>query len=96
MSHYFIAQIKIHDTSEYQKYLDKAEEIFKKFNGKYLAVDNHPLVLEGSWDYTRTVLIWFPTSTDFNNCYHSAGYQSILKHRLNAADCNSVLLQGLE
>jgi uncharacterized protein (DUF1330 family) len=52
--------------------------------------------VEGNWDYTRTVLIWFPTSTDFNNWYHSNDYQSILKHRLNAAACDSVLLQGLE
>ena len=38
---YFIAQIRIHDETEYQKYIDQVSNVFKKHNGKYLAVDNH-------------------------------------------------------
>jgi len=48
MSYYFIAQIKINDETGYQKYLDKAGEIFKKFNGEHLSVDNGPEILEGN------------------------------------------------
>lgn len=29
MDHYFVAQIRINDNHEYQKYVDKAGEIFK-------------------------------------------------------------------
>ncbi len=96
MNYYFIAQIKINDDKEYQKYLDKAGEIFKKYNGKYLSVDNNPLILEGRWDYTRTVLIKFESIEDFNNWYKSDDYQRILKHRLKAADCDSILVKGLD
>jgi uncharacterized protein (DUF1330 family) len=96
MSCYFIAQIKIIDDKEYQKYLEQASGIFKKYNGKYLSVDNNPLVLEGHWDYTRTVLIEFGSTEDFNNWYKSDDYQNILKHRLNAAICDSVLIRGLD
>ena len=95
MPHYFIAQIKINDPNEYQKYIDKAGAIFKKYNGKYLAVDNNPKVLEGEWDYSRTVLISFPSQQDFDSWYNSIEYQSILKHRLKAADCDTILLVGL-
>jgi uncharacterized protein (DUF1330 family) len=96
MSYYFIAQIKINDEKEYQKYIDKAGDIFKKFNGEYLSVDNSPLVLEGKWNYTRTVLIKFPTIKDFERWYHSAAYQNILKYRLKAADCDTILIKGLD
>ena len=94
MNYYFIANIFIHDELEYQKYLDEAGRIFEKFRGKYLAVDNNPEILEGEWNYTRTVLIRFETKADFEAWYRSAEYQRILKYRLNAAHCNSILIGG--
>lgn len=96
MSYYFIAQIKINDDIEYQKYIDKAGEIFKRYKGEYLAVDNDPIVLEGDWNYTRTVMIRFKSKTDFYDWYYSADYQKILKYRLNAADCDTILVKGLD
>lgn len=96
MSYYFVAQIRIKDSVEYQKYIDVSDEIFKKYKGEYLSVDNSPLILEGSWDYTRMVLIRFDTKSDFNEWYHSEDYQRILKHRLSGADCDTVLIKGLD
>jgi len=75
--------------------LDKAEEIFNKFNWKYSSVDNDPLILEGCWDYLRTVLVEFEDMEDFNSWYKSDDYLMILKHRLNATDCDSILIKGL-
>ncbi len=96
MSYYFVAQIRIENEIEYQKYIDKAGDVFKKYNGKYLSVDNNPKVLEGNWDYTRTVLIEFKSKDDFEEWYISSDYQKILKHRLKAADCDTILIKGLE
>jgi len=96
MSYYFVAQIKIKDEVEYQKYLDGACNIFKQYNGEYLAVDNKPIILEGNWNYTRTVLIRFKSIDDFNNWYNSPAYQYILKYRLKAANCDTVLIEGLD
>ena len=95
MSCYFIAQIRFHDRDEYAKYLDKADEIFSKYNGKYLAVDNEPKVVEGKWNYDRLVLIEFPGMHDLKKWYDSEEYQNILKHRLKAATCDTVIVQGL-
>ena len=96
MSHYFIAQIKINDEIEYQKYIDKAGGIFKKYNGEYLAIDNEPVILEGTWDYTRTVLIKFRSKSDFEAWYNSTEYKEIISHRLNAANCDSLLVKGID
>lgn len=95
MDYYFIAQIKIKDNEEYQKYIDKSGEVFKLYKGKYLSVDNNPEIIEGDWNYTRTVLIKFENKDDFKAWYNSDDYQKILKHRLNAADCDTILIKGL-
>lgn len=96
MSYYFIVRINIIDPLEYQKYLDKSGEIFRKYKGEYLVVDDEPVVLEGNWDYGRTVLIRFATRKDFWDWYYSDDYQAILKHRLLAADCSAILTKGLD
>ncbi len=94
MSYYFSANIKIENFEEYQKYIAGAGAIFKKYNGKYLAVDDTPQLLEGNWNYTRAVLIKFKTKTDFEDWYYSNEYQNLLKHRLKAAICNTILIKG--
>ncbi len=62
--------------------------------GTYLAVDDHPVVLEGKWESERAVLIRFETKEDFEQWYQSEEYQLILKHRLKAAECNTILFEG--
>lgn len=96
MKYYFVANIKVLDQKEYQKYLEKADEVFSKFKGKYLAVDDSPLRLEGRWDYSKSVIIGFKNKKDFEKWYFSDEYQQILKHRLNASDCDTVLIKGLK
>jgi uncharacterized protein (DUF1330 family) len=94
MSYFFIANIKIKDEKEYQKYIDSSDDVFRKYKGEYLSVDNNPLILEGNWNYTRTVLIKFDSLDDFNEWYNSSDYKYILKYRLNAADCDTILIKG--
>jgi uncharacterized protein (DUF1330 family) len=94
MDVYFIARIQVEDTEMYQHYLDSCDEIFARFNGKYLAVDESPIVLEGEWACSKVVLIRFPSETEFYRWYHSPEYQQILTHRLKAAKCDTVLIKG--
>jgi uncharacterized protein (DUF1330 family) len=96
MKYYFVANIKVLDHNEYQKYLEKADEIFSKFKGKYLAVDNSPMRLEGKWDYSKSVIIEFDSKKDFEEWYFSEEYQQILRFRLDASDCDTVLIEGLK
>lgn len=94
MSIYFIAQIQITDESSYQEYVNSSDHIFKKYKGRYLAVDDSPLCLEGFWDSARIVIIEFPSKADFKDWYCSDDYQTILKIRLDAASCDSILVEG--
>lgn len=94
MSVYFMASISILDKYQYNKYLEQVDEVFGRYRGTYLAVDDHPVVLEGKWESERAVLIRFETKEDFEQWYQSEEYQLILKHRLKAAECNTILFEG--
>lgn len=96
MKCYFMAQIRIHDKEEYTKYLEGIDEVFARYNGKYLAVDTHPVLLEGEWGPGRAVLIEFPSETELHRWYDSEDYRRLLQHRLNSAQCNTIMIRGLE
>ncbi len=96
MSYYFIASIKINNPADYEKYLDSVDEIFSKYKGEYLAVDSNPIIIEGNWNYTKSVLIKFSSKQDFLDWYNSEDYQRILKFRLASAICDTILVEGLD
>jgi uncharacterized protein (DUF1330 family) len=91
-----VSYININDDEEYQRYVNEVDEVSAKFNGKYLALDDNPKILEGNWGYSRTVIIKFNTETEFNDWYYSEEYQRILKFRLNASKCDTILIKGKE
>jgi uncharacterized protein (DUF1330 family) len=49
MSAYIIAQLTITDRAAYGRYQDRFIGVLKLFNGRLLAADECPLVLEGTW-----------------------------------------------
>ncbi len=94
MSCYFIAQINIHDPEEYEKYLDGYDEVFGKFKGEVVAVDDSVTLLEGEWPFGRTVVIKFPNQEELEQWYRSPGYQKLVKHRHKASTANIVAVKG--
>ena len=93
---YFYANIRVKDEAEYKKYLALVDEVFEKYKGEYLVVDESPELIEGSWDFTKSVLIKFESREEFRRWYYSEEYQQILKYRLSGSDCDAVLLHGIE
>ena len=94
MACYFVARIQIHDEAEYARYLAQCDEVFAQFNGRYLAVDEAPIALEGDPGNGRMVVIEFPNETAFHAWYDSPEYRAILRHRLQGAHCTASLVQG--
>jgi uncharacterized protein (DUF1330 family) len=95
MACYFMAQIRITDRDEYDRYLAGTDAVFAKYEGEYLAVDTAPTVLEGEWAYDRAVLIRFPDAAALRRWYESPEYQEILRHRLAGAKCLTLAVAGL-
>lgn len=96
MGVYFIANIRMRDEAVYAKYLEQCDEVFAAFGGTYLAVDEAPVVLEGSWDYTKTVVIRFPSRAGFDAWYRSPAYEEIKRFRLAGAECDTILVRDKE
>jgi len=94
MSTYFIANILIKDEALMQKYADELGDMVKRMGGEYLAIDDSPTVLEGEWDYSRLVLLRFPDEETLKHWYDSPEYQKVLKLRLDATHCNTIMVKG--
>lgn len=94
MSSYFIAQIDIHDSREYERYLAGFDEVFARYQGEVLAVDNSVTLLEGEWPFGRTVIIRFPSDEELLRWYRSAEYRQLARHRREASRANIVMVRG--
>ena len=82
MSVYIIAEFDIHTRERYDMYDALFMDVFDKFDGKMLSVDEAPRVLEGEWTSTRSVLIAFPSEESAFAWMSSPAYQEIAKHHL--------------
>jgi len=95
VSVYVVAEISITDRTEYARYEAGFMPIWQKYRGELLAVDEKPMVLEGEWRHTRTVLLRFPDAAEAERWYRSPEYQALAQHRWKGSRANVALLSGL-
>ena len=88
---YIIANITIHDSETYQKYVDGNPKIFAKYGAEVILVEENPKVLEGKWDYGHIVLVKFPEESDAERFYDSPEYQENVKLRWKSSDSTLIL-----
>lgn len=96
MSTYFIAQISIHGREEYKIYEDGFDEVFARYRGRVIVADDHPTVLEGTFRYSRIVVIEFPGESEARRWYESAEYQTLARHRFRASAADTILASARE
>jgi uncharacterized protein (DUF1330 family) len=92
---YAIAQLRFTDRAAYDRYQMRFMDVFRRFRGTLLAADEHPQVVEGSWDREKVVLMSFPDQDEFRSWSESAEYQGISKDRDAGADTVVLLVAGL-
>ena len=95
MTVYIIARFKIHDRAGYNRYEENFMDVFEPFGGTMLSVDEEPVVLQGEFDFTRSVLIEFPSPENAMAWMSSPEYQDIAKHRLEASVGNAIMVKML-
>jgi uncharacterized protein (DUF1330 family) len=94
MSVYFIANIDVTDPAVYGEYGKRFYEVFEKYKGKVLALDQDYEVLEVEWTADHTVILEFPTKADLKEWYELPAYQELIAMRTSASNGDVVLLQG--
>jgi uncharacterized protein (DUF1330 family) len=96
MAAYLIANIRIHDEHGYEGYRSRTQPIVDAHEGRFLVRGGRIHPLEGSAEYGRLVIIEFPTAEAAHGFYHSADYQQILPARIDNADTDMIIVEGVE
>ena len=94
MTVYAIAQLKMTDRAAYDRYQARFFDVFKKFNGRLLAADEHPRVLEGAWPHDKLVMMSFPDEAAFRAFSNSPDYEEISRDRKAGAQATVLLVKG--
>lgn len=97
MAVYALAQLRIHDADRYGRYMARFMPVLTKYNGRLLAADETPRVLEGEWwDRNKVVLMEFTDSAAFRAWATSPEYTEIAADRKAGADAVVLLIKGFE
>jgi uncharacterized protein (DUF1330 family) len=92
---FVVVQIAIDNRDKYHQYETASHlEIFDKFGGKVVGIDEDVDIVEGSWPFTRTVLIEFPSKQRARAWYESEEYQAVVGLRHDSATSNLVIAAG--
>jgi len=96
MTVYALAQLRIHDRVPYERYMSRFMPVLTKYNGRLLAADETPRVLEGQWwDRNKIVLMAFADTAAFRAWASSPEYTEIAADRKAGADAVVLLIQGV-
>src|SRR5439155_19801294 len=87
MSVYVIAQGKVENRGLLDPYVARVSLTIESHQGRVVAFDEEPEVVEGPIEPPRTVILEFPSTTAFHAWYDSPEYQEILPLRLKSTRC---------
>lgn len=92
---YAVAQLTITDRAVYNRYQARFMDVMKRYQGRVLAADEHPKVVEGTWDREKLVLLSFPDEAAFRDWADSPDYQEISKNRKAGSTAVVLLVKGI-
>jgi uncharacterized protein (DUF1330 family) len=95
MTVYLVAQLAFTNVEAYRRYQAKFMDVFRKFDGRLLAADEHPKIGEGHWGKDKIVIMSFPDEGACLRFANSAEYQEISKDRRAGADTVSLIVKGI-
>jgi uncharacterized protein (DUF1330 family) len=93
---YALAQLRILDRAPYERYMARFMPVLQKYNGRLLAADENPRVLEGAWwDRNKVVLMQFDDASAFRAWATSPEYVEIAEDRKAGAEAVVLLINGV-
>ncbi len=91
---FVIFNIDVTNPEDYNEYINKVKPIVEKFGGEYIVRGGTNQVVEGNWQYSRTIVLKFPSYEKALEWYNSEEYQPIKQIRLDNAISNGIIIQG--
>ena len=95
MPAYLIGQINIINEEPYKEYVKLTSPIIKKYNGKFLIRGGKFKKMLGKWNFTRTVVIKFPSYKKTMEWYNSKEYRPVRKIREDNSQGNIIIIEGV-
>ncbi len=95
MPAYVVAEVKVTDPAQYERYKQLAPPAIAKYGGRYLARGGATVALEGDWKPERLVLLEFPSLAQAQAFYHSPEYGKARAARKGAATMRLLAVEGL-
>jgi len=96
MTAYVIAQLTVHDRETYGRYAAAFMPTLAPYEGRLLAVDEAPEVMEGDWGHRKVVLIAFPDKARARAWADGPEYQAIIGDRRAGSEALGLMVQGLD
>jgi uncharacterized protein (DUF1330 family) len=95
MKAYLVANVEVADADAYEPYRREVPALIERHGGRYLARGGAIEVLEGNPDYSRLVIVEFPTLDAARNFYGDPDYQRIMTVRIDNAASSIVIAHGV-
>ena len=95
MTVYVVAELTIHDRDRYDRYAARFPPTLRGFDARLLAADEAPIVVEGTWDHEKLVLIEFRDKADYERWVASPAYVEIAEERRAATIGHALVVQSL-
>jgi len=95
MAAYVIAQLTVHDRERYGRYAAAFLPTLAPYDGRLLAADEAPELLEGDWPHQKVVLIAFPDKAQARAWAEGPEYQAIAGDRLAATTTTALIVDGM-
>jgi uncharacterized protein (DUF1330 family) len=96
MTAYIVAQLKFKNLDAYRRYQNAFPAVFARFDGRLLAADEAPHVLEGEWSSDKLVILAFADEAEARRFQHDPEYQAIATDRKAGAEAIVILVSGVK
>jgi uncharacterized protein (DUF1330 family) len=94
MAAYLLVDCTVTDSAKYEQYKRLAQTAVAQHGGRYLVRGGESVVLEGSWQPNRVVVLEFPDLQRARAFYDSPEYRAARDARAGAATMNMIAVAG--
>ncbi|HVU74774.1 MAG TPA: DUF1330 domain-containing protein [Mycobacteriales bacterium] len=95
MTAYVVVDVTTTDQDKANAYRALSKPSVERHGGHFVARGGETVVLEGSWDPERLVVIWFDSVAAARAWYESDDYREAREVRAGAGTYNMVVVEGV-
>jgi len=94
MAAYMLVDCSVTDPTKYEEYKRLAQAAVTQYGGRYIVRGGETVVLEGTWQPNRVVVLEFPDMQRARAFYDSPEYRAARQARAGAAKMNMIAVAG--